>query len=246
MSDALHDRFTPLVALDDNSDWSDVLRRAGLARRRWTIVAICVAFVFGIAAASFVGIRLHAASAAVPGPGHVQKKAKVGTVRWLFAHEPRGESLAQAHIPLLSTTGSHWQPVKFARVVVPDPALRDRLVVSLIGKRGRNICMTVFSRLGDVGGGCAIGLDLRPFSYMTMSGLDVAPDNGEIIAGMASDDVARLEVFMPGGRHRGVPLVDNTFALALTANDYPSNLVAYDRSGLVIGRSAGHAPHYLG
>jgi hypothetical protein len=95
------------------------------------------------------------------------------------------------------------------------------------------------------GGGCAVGLLLKPFTVMTLTGLDVSPSNGEFLAGMASDDVARLELFLPHGRHRRVPLVDNAFIVELTGSEYPSGLVAYDRNGLVIGRHGSAGPVHL-
>src|SRR5258708_6130781 len=70
----------------------------------------------------------------------------VGTIHWLFRHLPRGQSLSAAHIARGSTVGAHWQPLKFARVLTPDPKSEFRLVVSLIGKHGRNICLTLFDQ----------------------------------------------------------------------------------------------------
>ncbi|HEX3806615.1 MAG TPA: hypothetical protein VHV52_07525 [Gaiellaceae bacterium] len=245
MSDTImKERFAALAASDDDSDWGEVLARAGIARsRRLVLVALAVVIALGAGAA--IGVHLRAASAApVPGPKHVQRQVKNGTIAWLFAHKPRGESLAAAHIPLLSTTGAHWQPVKFARVLTPDPSVKATIVVSLIGKRGRNICMTVFFASSS-GGGCALGLDLRPFSALTMSGLDIDREGGSLVAGMASDDVARMELFVGHGRHRAVPLEDNGFVVSLTSSDYPANLVAYDKNGLVIGRHGSAGPVHL-
>jgi hypothetical protein len=240
-------RFSSLPRQADDTDWEDVLLRAGLpstARRRLgrlsvrSLVVISAVFVVGLAGATLFGTRLHRADAAPPGPTHVQRRVGNGTVRWLFAHEPRGQSLAQAHIPLLSTTGARWQPVRFARVITPDPNHPVKVVLSLIGKRGRNLCMTVYYGYSS-SGGCAVGLLLKPFNYNISSHMNpnCSSCGGVVVAGVASDDVARMELFRPGGAHRAVSLKDNVFLLALPPNAYAWNLVAYDRNGLIIGRS---------
>jgi hypothetical protein len=204
-----------------------------------TLLLIGVVFVLGLAGAGLVGARLHRAEAAPPGPTHIQRRVGTGTVHWIFAHQPRGQSLAQARLPLLSTVGAHWQPVRFARVITPDPRQPIKVVVSLIGKRGRNLCMTVFYGYSS-SGGCAVGLLLKPFNYDISSHMDPNCPNcgGVVIAGVASDDVARMELFLPGGRHRAVPLKNNVFLVKLRTTDSSANLVAYDRTGLIIGRSS--------
>jgi hypothetical protein len=235
---SLDHAFDELASGIDDQDWGEVLARAGL-RRPLRRLPVVVALLVAVALAATLGARRHRAGAAVPGPQRVERHVPNGTVHWLFAHEPRGESLAAAHIPLLSTAGSHWQPVRFARAVEPAPGVR--VALTLIGKKGRNVCLTLYRPGLSAGGGCAFGLELRPFSWMTFS--DV-PD-GSMVAGLASDTVARLRLFLPHGRSRPVPLVANVFAVHLSPAEYPSNLVAYDRSGRVIGRLVGDAPAVL-
>lgn len=246
----LRARFEALDGLADDSDWQDVLVRAGLARKRriggWKLALLVVSIAALASASTAVGLRLHSASAAPPGPRHVQRHVRNGTIHWLFAHEPRGQSLSEAHIPLLTTVGSHWQPVKFARVITPDARSHVKIVLSLIGKRGRNICMTVlFSSSG--GGGCAFGLLLKPFSWDESSHMDPNCSNcgGITIAGLASDDVARMELFLPGNVHRPIPLKDNVFLVTVPLSTAAMNLVAYDKNGLVIGASSPPRPHAL-
>lgn len=88
-------------------------------------------------------------------------------------------------------------------------------------------------------GGCAVGLLLKPFNYDISSHMnpDCTSCGGVVIAGVASDDVARMELFLPGGKHRAVPLKDNVFLIRLGTSYSSSNLVAYDHNGLIIGRS---------
>ena len=241
------ERFQALPRPEDDSDWQDVLLRAGLdptgrhrrgrIRRPLTVGLLVVA---ALAGATLLGTRLHRAAASPPGPTHIQRHVSNGTVGWLFAHEPRGQSLAQAHIALLSTVGAHWQPVRFARAITPDPRSQIRVVLSLIGERGRNICMTVYlGHSAGVGGGCAVGLLLKPFNYDISSHMNPSCSSCSdvVVAGVASDDVARMELFLPG-RHRPVPLRDNVFLITLGPSVSAWSLVAYDRNGLVIGRSS--------
>ena len=244
--DSLSERFLLLPRAEDDSDWDEVLLRAGIRphtmflRRlpKLASLTIGVVFVVALIAAGLIGGSLRRAQAAPPGPRHIQRQVPNGTVHWLFAHKPRGQSLAQAHIALLSTTGAHWQPVHFARVIRPDPHSQVKVVLSLIGKRGRNICMTVYLPYSS-SGGCAIGLLLKPFNYDISSRMNPnCPScSNVIVAGVASDDVARMELFLPG-RHRSVPLKDNVFLVTLSPSVSAWSLVAYDHSGLVIGRSS--------
>ena len=242
----LDTRFSALPRPDSDLDWEDVLARAGLTPTQRRIkgfstrrlLAAAAVFATALAGAALFGTRLHRADAAPPGPAHVQRHIRNGTVRWLFAHELRGQSLAEAGIPLLSTAGAHWQPVRFVRVITPDPRHPINVVLSLIGKRGRNLCMTVYYGY-SASGGCAIGQLLRPFKYDISSHMNprCSSCGGVVVAGVASDDVARMKLFLPGGVARPVPLKDNVFLIMLPASVTAANLVAYDRNGLIIGRA---------
>jgi hypothetical protein len=66
-----------------------------------------------------------------------------GTIRWLFHHELRGESVeTSANRDWSQLPAGNWQPVRFARVLTPDTTSAGRIVVSLIGEHGRNLCIT--------------------------------------------------------------------------------------------------------
>jgi hypothetical protein len=173
------------------------------------------------------GCRKPSSAAPIGQPDYTKKN---GTIAWLFHHQPRGISLRAAGIRLTDTVGSHWQPVRFARVLRPDPTSRYRVVLSLIGKRGRNICMTEFTSSSAHGGGCAIGLDLKPFNFNT-----VFDESGEaVISGVASDDVARMAFALSDGRTTSIPLKDNVFVAALSKGSAARPVVAYDRQGRVM------------
>jgi hypothetical protein len=57
------------------------------------------------------------------------------------------------------------------------------------------------------------------------------------VNGIASDDVARIEVLLADGQHAEVPLKDNAFIVDLPRSDLPARLVAYDAAGRVINVS---------
>ena len=242
----LRERFGSMVSMIDNSDWDEVVERAGLSpisrrsRRRQVrllLAAGIVAFALGVGATIVSGSTIGRSSRnpSAPGPQRVERQLPPGTIRWLFDRQPRGQSLQAAGIAVGSLVGSHWQPVRFARVLRPDPSSRTRIVVSLIGKRGRNLCMSVFFPGGGVGG-CGVG-HLAPFKFTTFSGLDLVPSGGFVVAGLASDQVARIELFVGNGTHRRVPLRDNSFFTRVARSELPVNLVAYDKQGEVIGTS---------
>ena len=54
-------------------------------------------------------------------------------------------------------------------------------------------------------------------------------------SGLASDDVARLELFLATGESRPIPLRDNAWAIQAARADRPYRVVAYDREGRIIG-----------
>ena len=134
------ERFDALPRLEDDSDWDEVVQLAGLRLRsrsgRRSVLIVGLVVLVGLGGATLLGTRLHRAAASPPGPTHVQRQVPNGTVHWLFAHQPRGESLPRAHIALLSTTGAHWQPVRFARAITPDPSSHLTVVLTRSASTG--------------------------------------------------------------------------------------------------------------
>ena len=201
---------------------------------RWRlVVVVALAAFLSVSFDGFAATNMHltrlSESAAKPPP--------LGKIQWLLRREPRGEPLASAGISVGTTSGSHWQPVRFARLLSPNPRSGWKVVVSLIGKRGRNICLTIYKGRRNIAGGCAIGSLLRPFSAMTTT-------NGDQVsfAGLASDRVARLALALANGKRLPVPLLDNAFLIVLPMRDQPLRLVAYDRAGRSIGGSRASIP----
>ena len=60
-------------------------------------------------------------------------------------------------------------------------------------------------------------------------------DQYAVLNGFASDDVARMELFLSTGERRSVPLRDNAYVVVAPRAKYPIRLVAYDGDGRVLG-----------
>jgi hypothetical protein len=221
-------RFAALANRAGDSDWNEVRTRARLfrlsAHRPLVLVAALVVLAVGVGA-TLAGTLVLQAPRGVPGPRRADRVPAHGTIRWLFRHEPRGQSPAAAGIP----TGLLSQPLRFARVIRPLPTGPLRIAVSLIGKRGLNVCMMTFDDRRALAGGCAIGWHLQAFKAMLLVRRDKV-----LFSGLASDSVARMAVFVSGGKPVAVPLRDNAFAVQIPLARFPANLVAYDSTGRVI------------
>jgi len=79
-----------------------------------------------------------------------------------------------------------------------------------------------------------------PFNY----GLGGGGANQYVwLDGVASDDVARMELFLASGERIAIPLRDNVFRVEVARIRFPIRLVAYDSEGRVIGiRAETHDP----
>jgi hypothetical protein len=67
-------------------------------------------------------------------------------------------------------------------------------------------------------------------------------DQYATIDGLASDDVARLELFLATGERIAVPLRDNAFLVQAGLAKHPARLVAYDRRGRVVAVQTYQSP----
>ena len=168
-----------------------------------------------------------------PGPKAVQRTLGPGTIGWLVHHEPRGQSLAQARIPRSSMIGFHMAGgIAFARVLRPDPQSSIRIVVALVGRHGRNLCILTLGA-GTGGGGC--GVRLAPIDAGLT--LDQGGDQFAVLSGLARDGVASLDLFLADGERWPVPLTDNAYAIEVPRDKFPVSLVAYDGDGRIVGIS---------
>jgi hypothetical protein len=182
-------------------------------------------------APSPVGFSPQQASGAIPGPQTIQRKLGPGSIGWLLRHQPRGQSLAQAHIPRRMLIGYHLPGgIKYARVLRPDPNSNLRLVVSLIGKHGHNLCiLTILNNSG--GGGCSVRLD--PLNVGLS--LDQGGNQFAVLSGLARDGVTTLNLYLADGERWPIPLTNNAFAIQVPRDKFPVSLVAYNNAGQIVG-----------
>ena len=177
---------------------------------------------------------LAGASGQPGGPTVVEREVHGGTIGWLERREARGE-------PLPADADLAGKP-EFGRVITPDPGSSKRIAIMLatprIGPRKgmRSVCYTIITR-GGSSGSCASTSD-GPFNdapftfgYMLMG----AGDQYATFSGIASDDVARLEIYTATGNRINVALRDNAYLSEVALARLPAKMVAYDAAGRVIG-----------
>lgn len=175
------------------------------------------------------------------GPDKVERVVKGGRIGWVDRREDRGEPVAAEITDKLRMMSK----VEFARLLTPDEGSSKRVIVS-VGEFGlrppgpgmamrAGICHWVLGR-GEVGGGCSPPdrlFERTPFTFgysVTGSG-----DQFATFAGLASDDVRRLEIFTATRNQITVPLRDNAFVIEVSLARLPAKMVAYDGAGQVIG-----------
>jgi hypothetical protein len=172
------------------------------------------------------------------GPAVVERVVDGATIGWVLRRERRGVELDDE----LKERIHFFGDVEYGRVITPDPGSSKRIAITLdrgnggrLGAGGPGIGYSVLA--GGSASGSRVDLD-NPFprapftfSYGTMG----AGDQYATFAGLASDDVARLEIFTASGHRLEVPLKDNAYLAEVALARFPAKLVAYDRQGRVIG-----------
>jgi len=173
------------------------------------------------------------------GPAKVERTVAGGRVGWLERREPRGVE-PPADAPYMR--GPMGGGLEFARLLAPDPQSHLRLLVGIgtlkrygVPAGEQAVCYFLVAG-GSSGGGCS-PLDRlfprAPFSFG--QSLIGGGHQFETISGLASDEVARLEIFFATGERRPIPLADNAFIVQAARAKYPIRLVAYDAAGQIIG-----------
>jgi hypothetical protein len=174
------------------------------------------------------------------GPATVQRLVHGGAIRWLARREPRGTAVP----PTVHHIAGVLPDVIFHREITPDRSAPERMVVSVrpagnayFGGRLRNKLQVCAEVVGGrlAGGGCWPAgrlFSTAPFSL----GILTQPGGQTVtIAGLASDDVAKLTLYLATGRSVRVPVHDNGYLTSAVKADYPLRLVAYDSEGRIIG-----------
>lgn len=181
----------------------------------------------------------YATAAGEPGgPTVVERVVEGGTIDWVLGREPRGEPLDDE----LKERIHMLHDADFGRVITPDPGSSKRVAITFdrentmrLGPGGPGIGYSVIS--GGGASGSRLPLEnMFPrgpfsFSYGSMG----AGDQYATFAGLASDDVARLEIFTATGNRIDVALKDNVYLAEVAIARFPAKLVAYDAQGRVIG-----------
>jgi hypothetical protein len=177
------------------------------------------------------------------GPKVVERIVEGGTIGWITRREERGEPLDEELRKRVGVLAAG----EFGRLITPDPDSPKRIAVTIGERRfphrppqGPSAWYTVLS--GGGGSSSNVQLDnMFPrgpftFSYGSMG----AGDQFATFAGLASDDVARLEIFTATGNRIDVPLKDNAYLAEVALARFPAKLVAYDAQGRVIGIEETH------
>jgi hypothetical protein len=170
------------------------------------------------------------------GPTSVQRHLRHGTIGWLDRHEPRGLPLTALPRKTAAFVRRH---AVFGRVLAPSPTVPIRIAVTLsrsrFGIKAIGVCTWTVTG-GGAGGGCSPRGQLFTRSQITTG---VFQQNGSdqfaTVAGLASDQVARITAFLADGGTLAVPLTDNAYLVQIARADFPARLVAYDRAGRIVG-----------
>lgn len=169
--------------------------------------------------------------AALPGPDHVDRLLENGSIAWLDRGESRGEPFTfPDHGP---------QRVVSSRLLQPDPASSFRMGIARSEgtdwrTNGGWYCLAWLWPLvrGSSSSMCTRAETLDSGLVYTGSWFSSAVQF-PLWVGLASDDVARIELFHRDGSVDPVSLVDNVFSFQ-TARGETVKLVAYDREGRVV------------
>jgi hypothetical protein len=172
---------------------------------------------------------------------HVDRKVSSGKIGWLDRHENRGQPLSTLPPRLRRTMlGGRLGRIIFGRVLTPDPSAPYRVSVTLNAhRRGgppAGICTMLVESSGG-GGGCSPYPDLFKRSPISFGTSGDGPAEFVRVAGVVSDDVARLQVVLVNNQRLNVQLADNTFVTGVSRASLPARLVAYANDGKVIAAS---------
>lgn len=181
-----------------------------------------------------------AATPGVPtGPSTLDRVVTGGKVAWISAREPRGEA---PPAELLKRMQGPNGPFEFARLLAPDPGSQLRLLIGVgtlsdFGATSGRPGLCVFVVFGNGGGG-GCNLLAEPFPqgpFMWSESLEEGGGQFTIFSGLASDEVARMDLFLATGERRQIPLQDNAWLIPVPRGKYPVRVVAYDSDDRVIG-----------
>jgi hypothetical protein len=210
--------------------------------RAWAIAGSRrVALPMTATASPFASPQTTGPQLSVHGPATVQRVVHGGAIAWLARRESRGTAVPRTVHHIVGVLPD----VIFHREIAPDPSAPERMVVSVrpagnayFGGRLRNklqVCAEVVGGRLAGSGGCWPAGRLFSTAPFSLGVLEQPGGQTVTIAGLVSDDVKKLTLYLGTGRLVAVPLHDNGYITSAAKADYPLRLVASDSEGRVIG-----------
>jgi hypothetical protein len=191
-------------------------------------------------------------AARLPGPANADVAFTNGTIAWLVSRQRRGSAWSS---PLrMAELGSYY----YGRAIKPNPGSPFAVGLFLVrltsgtrvphGKPGELILCE--HPLGPFGGAGGVGCHYPSSSQSLFpAGQPFIADQGPggqltNITGAAADGVAGLKLFLASGRVIPAALANNAFVVSAPSDQLPGKLVAYDRSGHVLGLQVFGGPEH--
>jgi hypothetical protein len=166
---------------------------------------------------------------AAQGPDRVERQVASSSIGWLERREPRGEPV--------SNRPRFLDTMIFGRIIRPDPNSFLRVLVALLDRPSPGerpmICFGVL-RGRETGVACPGLAERRPWAFgPTLQ--QFGGDQYGLISGIATDDVASIDLYLATGERLAVPFKDNVFVTQAPRVKFPARLVAYAADGAVVG-----------
>jgi hypothetical protein len=161
-------------------------------------------------------------AATLPGPGRVERRLSSGSIGWLERSEPRGEPYDW---PADGFPGIVW-----SRHIQPDPTNVFRTAIA----RGKGYCLAwLWPLVADSFNSFCSSRDVVASGLMYVGAWQSSGVQFPRWIGLASDEIARIELFRPDGTRAEVALRDNVFTFQTWTRE-TVKLVAYDHEGRIV------------
>lgn len=174
------------------------------------------------------------------GPSRVERAVKGGSIGWLMRREERGDPLPAA----LRDGFSDQRDLKFGRILRPDPASDARIVVAELSRMRRppgikvppdpQLCVGATANDRAVAIGCSPLAQMFERAPFTVGMSGSGSDQFTRLYGIASDDVAKINIYLANGDVLDVALKDNVYLSYVSRAGFPIRMVGYDGEGRII------------